>query len=49
MITLDNSPETWELLPDDWHDGADDITRRGRVLHLERSLLSQFNGKKEDI
>jgi hypothetical protein len=47
MIILDkNAPEDWELLPDDWHDGADDITRRGRVLHLERSFQVEFNAKK---
>lgn len=38
--------EAWELVPDDWHDNADEITLRGRKAALE-SLFNMESYDKE--
>ena len=43
-----DSLETWELIPDDWHDGADEITLRGRKESLESIFVMDSYAKEEE-
>ena len=33
--------EAWELVPDDWHDNADEITLRNVAFHIKKKTLQK--------
>ena len=45
---MDYTIEEWELYPDSEYDGAGDMTRRGRILLLEKLLSLPSYGKEAE-